>query len=64
MALPEVEIELEHLTGWLIERNIARQKLPESLIVVDELPRTASGKIQKFKLRELAADRAKGTVHR
>ncbi|MBS9376197.1 AMP-binding protein [Rhodococcus sp. B50] len=60
----EVEIELEHLTGWLIERNIARQKLPESLIVVDELPRTASGKIQKFKLRELAADRAKGTVHR
>ncbi|WP_261379520.1 AMP-binding protein [Rhodococcus rhodochrous] len=61
---PEVEIELEHLTGWLIERNIARQKLPESLIVVDELPRTASGKIQKFKLRELAADRAKGTVHR
>ncbi|EHK85824.1 AMP-binding protein [Rhodococcus pyridinivorans] len=61
---PEVDIELEHLTGWLIERNIARQKLPESLIVVDELPRTASGKIQKFKLRELAADRAKGTVHR
>ncbi|BDB62832.1 cyclohexanecarboxylate-CoA ligase [Rhodococcus sp. RDE2] len=61
---PEVDIELEHLTGWLIERNIARQKLPESLIVVDELPRTASGKVQKFKLRELAADRAKGTVHR
>ena len=28
------------------------QKVPESVFVVDSLPKTASGKIQKFALRE------------
>jgi acyl-CoA synthetase len=36
----------------LQEAGLARQKWPEELRVVDELPRTASGKIQKFVLRE------------
>jgi cyclohexanecarboxylate-CoA ligase len=31
---------------------MARQYLPERLEVVPEMPRTPSGKIQKFKLRE------------
>jgi len=31
---------------------LARQKWPEELRVVDDLPRTASGKVQKFVLRE------------
>ena len=34
------------------ERNVANQKLPERLEVVPELPKTASGKVQKFRLRE------------
>lgn len=33
-------------------RRIANQKLPERLEVVAELPRTARGKVQKFRLRE------------
>lgn len=34
------------------ECGLARQKTPERIVVVDELPRTASGKVQKHVLRE------------
>jgi cyclohexanecarboxylate-CoA ligase len=54
---PDVAVELAELIEWLLERKIAKQKLPESLIVLDQMPRTASGKIQKFKLRDLANGR-------
>ncbi|MEQ8718423.1 MAG: AMP-binding protein [Acidimicrobiales bacterium] len=43
---------LADLTAYLETRHIARQKYPERLELVDELPKTASGKIQKFVLRE------------
>ena len=42
---------LEDIVDFLRKQRIANQKLPERLEVVAELPRTASGKIQKFKLR-------------
>ncbi len=45
------ELTLEGLVSWLQTRKIATQKLPELLVITDALPRTASGKIQKFKLR-------------
>ncbi|QJY48251.1 AMP-binding protein [Pseudonocardia broussonetiae] len=46
---------LEELTAFLrTERRIAPHKLPERLVVVDALPMTATGKVQKFRLRELA----------
>jgi non-ribosomal peptide synthetase component E (peptide arylation enzyme) len=32
--------------------GLARQKCPEELRFVDDFPRTASGKVQKFVLRE------------
>jgi cyclohexanecarboxylate-CoA ligase len=60
---PGQTISLAEITEWLSAARFARQKLPERLILLDELPRTASGKVQKFKLRELArktAARAKG----
>ncbi len=53
---PDATVELAELIEWLLERKIAKQKLPESLIVLDQMPRTASGKIQKFRLRDLAKD--------
>jgi cyclohexanecarboxylate-CoA ligase len=34
------------------ECGLARQKTPERIVVVDELPRTASGKVQKHLLRD------------
>jgi acyl-CoA synthetase (AMP-forming)/AMP-acid ligase II len=44
--------DLDAVRAHLQEAGLARQKWPEELRVVDELPRTASGKIQKFVLRE------------
>ncbi|MHB8692096.1 MAG: AMP-binding protein [Solirubrobacteraceae bacterium] len=46
------QLTLEELVAFLRERQIANQKLPERLRIVSELPRTASGKVQKFRLRE------------
>ncbi len=42
---------LDEITGFLKERNVATPKLPERLEVVDSLPMTATGKIQKHVLR-------------
>ncbi len=36
--------------------RLARYKCPKYVFFVDEFPQTASGKIQKFKLREMAAE--------
>jgi acyl-CoA synthetase (AMP-forming)/AMP-acid ligase II len=44
--------DLEAVRAHLAEAGLARQKWPEELRSVDELPRTPSGKIQKFVLRQ------------
>ncbi|MCK9152033.1 AMP-binding protein [Methanobacterium alcaliphilum] len=36
--------------------KIARYKVPKHVFIIDELPLTASGKVQKFKLREMAVE--------
>ncbi|MEZ5407044.1 MAG: AMP-binding protein [Acidimicrobiales bacterium] len=43
---------LAELTVFLDESGTAKQFWPERLAVVDEMPKTPSGKIQKFKLRQ------------
>jgi acyl-CoA synthetase (AMP-forming)/AMP-acid ligase II len=45
---------LADITDFLRGRSISMQKLPERLLLVDELPTTATGKVQKFLLRERA----------
>ena len=50
-TLEEVRTHLESL-------GLARQKWPEEVIVAEDLPRTASGKIQKFRLRDMLRQRA------
>jgi cyclohexanecarboxylate-CoA ligase len=50
-------VDLAHLVDLLTDARIAKQKFPEFVLLVDELPRTASGKIQKFVLRDYAARR-------
>ncbi|WKB37307.1 AMP-binding protein [Terrilactibacillus sp. S3-3] len=42
----------EEMIDYLARRNIAKYKYPEKLELLDELPTTPSGKIQKFRLRE------------
>ncbi|MBI2962323.1 MAG: AMP-binding protein [Deltaproteobacteria bacterium] len=49
---------LEELRAFLDAQQVTRQFWPERLLVLDELPMTPSGKIQKFLLRELSAARA------
>ncbi|WP_347957522.1 AMP-binding protein [Gordonia aichiensis] len=41
---------------YLVERGVAIQKTPEHVEVLDELPMTATGKIQKHVLRKQIAD--------
>jgi cyclohexanecarboxylate-CoA ligase len=50
---PDRKISLSEITDFLEEHSLAKQYLPERLETVDELPRTPSGKVQKFKLREM-----------
>ncbi|CAN5372128.1 cyclohexanecarboxylate-CoA ligase [soil metagenome] len=48
-------ISLALLVGHLERAQVARQKFPEFLLVADTLPKTTSGKIQKFLLSADAA---------
>jgi cyclohexanecarboxylate-CoA ligase len=49
------ELSLDDAVAFLLEHNLSRNYLPEYLEVLPALPRTPSGKIQKFKLHERAA---------
>ncbi|WP_214364924.1 AMP-binding protein [Pseudonocardia sp. H11422] len=51
---PGEQPTLDDITSFLKGRDISMQKLPEKLLLVDELPMTATGKVQKFLLRDLA----------
>ncbi len=50
MTLTEEEVK------EAVKNNMARHKVPKFIAFVDKFPETASGKIQKFKLREMAID--------
>ena len=47
-------LSLDDISSFLLGRNISKTYLPERLEVVPELPKTPSGKVQKFRLREIA----------
>ena len=47
-------LSLADITTYLEAQRMARQYMPERLEILAELPRTPSGKIQKFKLRDMA----------
>jgi acyl-CoA synthetase len=48
--------DMDALRAHLDEAGLTRQKWPEEIRIVDELPRTPSGKIQKFVLRQRLRD--------
>jgi acyl-CoA synthetase (AMP-forming)/AMP-acid ligase II len=45
------ELDLDGLRAHFVESGLARQKTPERLAIVDELPRTSLGKVRKAQLR-------------
>lgn len=49
-----IGLTLNDVIAYLADRKLAKHYLPEYLEVIEAMPRTASGKIQKFKLREQA----------
>ena len=44
--------ELSEVRAHLDRAGVARQKWPEELVSIEEFPRTSSGKVQKFVLRD------------
>ncbi len=60
MADPTLEQVREHLAT----AGLARQKWPQSIHVLHEFPRTPSGKVQKFRLRRLLAERRQEAAER
>jgi cyclohexanecarboxylate-CoA ligase len=47
-------LSFAEMVAYLKAQQMAQQYIPERLELVTELPRTPSGKVQKFKLRETA----------
>jgi cyclohexanecarboxylate-CoA ligase len=56
VATPGSSPTLDDLNRFLESRSVARQKFPERLELLAELPITASGKVKKFVLRDRARD--------
>jgi non-ribosomal peptide synthetase component E (peptide arylation enzyme) len=48
---PGEALDLAGVQKHFAAAGVARQKAPERLELVSELPRTASGKVKKFELR-------------
>ena len=53
---PGASLDLAEVQTYMAECKVAKQYWPERVEVVDVLPRTPSGKIQKFLLRERIKD--------
>jgi cyclohexanecarboxylate-CoA ligase len=62
---PGQTLTLAEVTAFLEQHQLARFKFPERLELVDEFPMTPSGKVQKYRLRELVEERraAEGRPH-
>jgi cyclohexanecarboxylate-CoA ligase len=57
-------LTLPEIITFLDSHQLARQKFPERLEIVSEFPMTPSGKIQKYRLRELVAERVAAEARR
>ncbi|MTH46902.1 medium-chain fatty-acid--CoA ligase [Intestinirhabdus alba] len=49
---PGSPLSLEEIVDFFSRRRVAKYKYPEHVVIVDKLPRTASGKVQKYLLRQ------------
>lgn len=52
---PGQMLDLDGLRAYLSESGLARRYFPERVVVIDELPKTMSGKIRKIDLRHMLA---------
>lgn len=52
LKAPHHSLSLEEVVTFFSRKRVAKYKYPEHIVVIEKLPRTASGKIQKFLLRK------------
>ncbi|EFG7797372.1 medium-chain fatty-acid--CoA ligase [Escherichia coli] len=52
LKAPHHSLSLEEVVAFFSSKRVAKYKYPEHIVVIEKLPRTASGKIQKFLLRK------------
>lgn len=52
LKAPHHSLSLEEVLAFFSRKRVAKYKYPEHIVVIEKLPRTASGKIQKFLLRK------------
>ena len=52
LKAPHHSLSLEEVVAFFSRKRIAKYKYPEHIVVIEKLPRTVSGKIQKFLLRK------------
>ena len=55
---PAKKLTVETLQPFLVEKGLAKPYWLEHVHVIEEFPRTPSGKVQKFQLRKRLADKA------
>ena len=52
LKAPHHSLSLEDVVAFFSRKRVAKYKYPEHIVVIEKLPRTVSGKIQKFLLRK------------
>ncbi|EJR8365685.1 medium-chain fatty-acid--CoA ligase [Escherichia coli] len=52
LKAPHHSLSLEEVVAFFSRKRVAKYKYPEYIVVIEKLPRTTSGKIQKFLLRK------------
>lgn len=52
LKAPHHSLSLEEVVAFFSRKRVAKYKYPEHIVVIEKLPCTASGKIQKFLLRK------------
>jgi 2,3-dihydroxybenzoate-AMP ligase len=60
---PDTTLALEEVKQFLVERQIAKFKLPERLELVADFPLSPAGKILRRELRRIIAEKLAGPVH-
>lgn len=53
MKQGKAPLTMESIKAFLAEKGVAKQYWPEHIEVIDDFPRTPSGKVQKFRLRAM-----------
>ena len=61
---PDQAFDFDEMVSYLKSQKVANQYIPERLEILEQMPATPSGKIQKFKLREMLREMLQSTENR